>query len=190
MLAENDIYAMQNPEVTAGKGGLPSLLSRDISPLVACEFASPCGHAHITKLEGMFGGPLGLVNVYALHTAGEKLILWEYLAQILDVNQRWIVGEDWDMVTSLSDHLGPAPHSIGGDELRAWENFVATLELQDFHFETPGEPFYTWDNRRVINALDPRMGPVLRVHRRLDRFYISDLCREGRTEIDVRCLAP
>lgn len=167
-------------------------VSNTIANKVTSNFESSCGNALMCLLEGIGLGPMGLVNIYTPHSPTERTIFLEYLCRQLDPTRLWITSGDWNMIEYRSNYLGANITVISRLKRGMWETWILDFALQDFHYKILGEPFYTWDNRRVEIMLNNGevSNPASRVHKRLDRFHVSSAFGDVAYYICIRCLTP
>ncbi|VFQ59730.1 unnamed protein product, partial [Cuscuta campestris] len=109
-----------------------------------------------------------LSSVYGKHTRNDRLPLWESITNHNPVDQPWIVGGDFNTVTTLTEHQGNVPPC-----LRSMEDFtdcILTCSLLDPCLK--GNTF-TWMGNRTKG----------RVLRRLDRVLINQATIDQHSEI-------
>lgn len=69
---EDEIHVARNPEVPTGKRGLATFVSTHMVNKISRTFESSCDNALIILLEGMGPWAVGLINMYAPHSAAKK----------------------------------------------------------------------------------------------------------------------
>ncbi|KAG0572402.1 hypothetical protein KC19_VG091900, partial [Ceratodon purpureus] len=114
--------------------------------------------ARFIILDGIAGGRLGLVNVYAPNSPREWSALWEALLRELPRSCRWVMFGDMNMAEKSS----ACGRMLPSFERQAFEFLKLGLNVEEPPL-SPDSLQYSWDNFRHDGA---------RVMARLDRAYL------------------
>ena len=91
-----------NPNA-AGKGGVIILINHKYAKLVT-EHGALCDNRVVwIKMEGVEGGKVGIVCVYAPNIPSERRLLWHDMMESLPKDCDWIVGGDFNMTERPND---------------------------------------------------------------------------------------
>ncbi|KAL3686349.1 hypothetical protein R1sor_008923 [Riccia sorocarpa] len=170
-------HAERNPSVQGGKGGVLVAVNPAIAPLIVAHGFLPLNGGIWLHLDLPDGKNIGFAAIYAPNAAANRTRLWEVLEFALDSSRCWIMGGDFNMITSTLEQKGGTPKVISGEELTQWENFTQSYQLQDTFQRKAGALLFSWDNKRAplpLNAQDPALTSLVnggRVLKRLDRIY-------------------
>jgi hypothetical protein len=76
--------------------------------------------SHWFILEGMAGGDIGIIHVYAPNDTTGRIQLWEQLATVLSDSCKWILGRDMNMVELRQDKTSKCGRMITQGERLAF----------------------------------------------------------------------
>ncbi|XP_019190133.1 PREDICTED: uncharacterized protein LOC109184574 [Ipomoea nil] len=114
------------------------------------------------------------VAVYGKYSRAERTSLWQQLSSLLESSAPFILGGDFNVISSISEYRGdalPDKNNIGD-----FSSFIHDNNLLDL--PVTGS-LYTWHGRRTTGA----------VWKRLDRFLLNSHCRDSFTEVQIQVLA-
>lgn len=146
----------------AGKGGLITLVGPKYAHMITSSGSILENRAHWIILDGLPGGQVGIVNIYAPNDSFSRCNLWDAMIRELPSGCRWILGGDFNMVESRNDKTNPCGRMVPATERALFLNLKQHLNIDD-NLRSPGSLQYSWDNFRNDGS---------RVMARLDRFYI------------------
>jgi exonuclease III len=168
-------YRHIGEEAGAGRGGVCLLVNPNIKHLVHSQGSVGRNQAQWIRFSGHQDRDIGVLNVYAPHTAQERIRLWQELRRELPGDYKWVACGDWNFVEERADKSTRCGRILTGMELLDFNAFKAQFLLQDF-FSRQNAIIYSWDNLR-------RDGE--RVLARLDRVY-SFACEQGQPSQHIK----
>jgi hypothetical protein len=97
-----------------------------------CHLVSTLGHstggnAQWIQLQGVPGGSLAVLNVYAPHTSVERCALWAELLGSLPRDCKWLFLGDWNFVEHRTDKSNNQESIISGEERRLFQELKETF---------------------------------------------------------------
>ncbi|KAL3679112.1 hypothetical protein R1sor_022068 [Riccia sorocarpa] len=190
--ASDGVHALQNPYVTAGKGGVSLAVSDRIATMVT-RSGRIANRAVWVHLDGEGMSNTGILAVYAPNTAAERAMLWEQIRSSVDCTRAWVVLGDFNMITRESDQAGGSYAGLNAVEKVAWEALVTDLRLEDYFERRTGTNWFSWDNlhkqgphqQNTVTSSSSSGGETTssegrppsscdRILKRLDRIYLSE----------------
>ena len=149
-----------NPNA-AGKGGVGILLARKYARLVTDHGALYDNRVVWIKLEGIEGGNIGLICIYAPNIPTERRHLWHIMVDALPKDCEWILGGDFNMTERPEGKSNDCGRAISNLEKLTWNELLNAFQVNDM-FVHQGGPRFSWDNGQKGQA---------RRLARLDIFY-------------------
>jgi hypothetical protein len=137
------------------------LISARLSHLIHNSGVILQNQAQWVIFKGYPGGDLGVANIYTLHSAQERIFLWQALEAALPSSIRWILTGDWNMVLSPRNNSHNISKIAGGSEQMSFARLAGHLGVEDF-FPYTRDLLFSWDNKRRVG---------IRKLKRLDQFY-------------------
>ena len=149
------------------KGGVGILLASKYASLVTAHGALYENKVVWVKIEGVEGGNIGIVCIYAPNIPTDRRHLWHIMVDALPKDCDWIIGGDFNMTERAQDKSRDCGRAISDVERLTWEGLLNAFKIQD-NFVHQGGPRYSWNNSQKGHA---------RRLARLDRFYIPSQSR-------------
>ena len=147
----------------AGRGGICTFLNNKLTPLVTDQGNILGNKAFWICLQGLPGGDLGILNIYAPNESRARIVLWQELTLRLPTDYKWLVSGDFNMVENAQDKSALCSKTMPQGEKIVSEAFKSSLHLADT-FNHNGRLRFSWDNRRRDGG---------RILGRLDQHYVS-----------------
>ena len=98
--------------------------------------------------------------VYASHRNAERQVLWKNLMSVVDLhNMPWVIAGDFNEPLLSEDKFGGRTMSVNRSLL--FKKCLDKCNTMDIGF---AGPYYTWTNRREVQAL---------IQERIDRYFIN-----------------
>jgi exonuclease III len=148
-------------ESGAGSGGVCMWIAPKLQHMISEVGQSRSGRAQWTRLSGVPGGDIAILNVYAPNQAQARCELWAELIDTLPKDCRWVFIGDWNFVEKSRDKSRNNNQTMSHEEKRLFEVLTRTCDVHD-PFPQSNRIKYSWDNRRVGSS---------RTMARLDRIY-------------------
>jgi len=102
-------------------------------------------HAQWVILQGVLGGDLGILNVYAPNDSQGRYQLWKSLIRKLPTTWRWIIGGDFNTVESCWDKTNPCRRLVLLAKREFFNNLKRHLNI-DKNPRSQDNLTYSWDN--------------------------------------------
>lgn len=115
---------------------------------------------HCTARHHSFPGEVFVTGIYVLSTRSGRRLLWDDLLRLQSgcSSQPWLIGGDFNSITSVDESIGPVPPDLGS--IADFADFLGQCDLREL--PTSGGTF-TWTGMRSRG----------RVWRKLDRLLFN-----------------
>lgn len=155
-------YGYDPTEPGAGCGGIMIFIHPRWARKIGASGLLLDNQGHWFVLQGLPGGDIGFVNLYAPNESPARCLLLESLARDLSRTCRWLVMGDFNMVEHRADKTRQCPTMIPHRERLLFNAMKSALQVED-HPRSANSLRFSWDNNPPQEA---------RTLARLDRLYI------------------
>lgn len=129
----------------AGCGGIALFLASKWEKLVSQSGSIMGNRAQYIIFNGLPGGRLGFLNIYAPSNTTERTQLWGELINSLPTDCNWVLAGDFNFVESRSDKTNACSRLIPLTERLVFEALKAFLVVDEPTRSTNSQRF-SWDN--------------------------------------------
>jgi exonuclease III len=136
--AKDGENARRNNRVKGGKGGVAMGIRANLQPYIITEGILPSNWGVYVTMKHPKFGDIGFLGVYAPNESKERAKLWKEMTASIDINYKWFVMGDYNMIERPTDQKGGNIKVVAGRERRAWNLLARKFHLMTLFGTTNG----------------------------------------------------